>query len=152
MEWLEKLFASEQAQQLLVNILIGIGGWIALKFSAIIESQKAQLKAAEAAAKEQDEEIKFAKTKEKFLELLGMGVLSAEQTYKKEIKAKYEEDHKIDGADAEFIWKNVFTDAWGQMVVKDQKLLEAFIGDIKGFAKTAIHANLTKIKALPSKK
>ena len=148
MVWFEKLFASEAAQQLIQNTLLGIGAWVFVKIGGIVITFKDKLAAEKAYAVEQGEEVKFEKTKAKFLDLLSMGVVAAEQTYKKEVLAKHKSDNKITKEEGEEIWKSVYKDAWGQMKSQDQDLLDAFMGDIQSFANSAIHANLTKLKAI----
>jgi len=148
MELLEKIFASPEAQQLLINALLGVIGWIAFKVKGFMSAQIAKAELEKKQAAEAGEHAKFVNTKVEFLRALEMGVLGAEQTVKKEIKAKYEGDHKITGAEAEEIWVSVYTDAWNSMKSQDRELLAAGIEDVKAFAKTAIHGNLTKLKAI----
>lgn len=146
--WFEKLFASEATQQLILNAVLAVGAWVALKVSAIVHNFKEKLEAEKKLAEAQGKEIQFSQTKAKFLDLLSMGVVSAEETYKREVLEKYEGDHKLTKEEGEEIWKAVYKDAWNQMQKQDQELLEAFMGDIQSFAKSAIHANLTKLKAI----
>ena len=144
----EKMLASEEAQKFILNVLLGIAAWVGLKIKNFMHAQQERAAAETEKAKKEGEFLRFANVKREFLQALEMGVLSAEQTFKKEIMAKYEDDHKLTPEEGKEIWESVYMTAWNSMKSHDQELLEAGIEDVKAFAKVAIHGNLSKLKMI----
>lgn len=146
-----QLLTNEAVQGLLVKAILAVGTWVVYKVGTSIASFDSKLKNDITEAKNTGKQVLFANLKEELLRRISISVMAAEQTLKKEITEKYEDDKKLTKEDGKVVANSVYQTVWSSFIEEDQKLLEAGIADIKSFAMQAIEANVLKMKALTFK-
>lgn len=146
-DFFTSVFASEQVQTALINGVVVVVGWIALKVKAYLDSLTKKVAAEADQAKKDGETVHFLHLKNELLARLAMAVMAAQQTIVAEIKAASADGH-ISAEEGAKIRGVVWNSAWKQFTAEEQAILKAGIADIEAFVSDAIHANVLKLKSL----